>query len=272
MVTASAHLVLKGAQLSKQPNRALSLKIHIRLRNNICSCVSGENVIRQILPSTIVSVERSDTSTGVLLPEEEVLVEGAVPNRIAEFATGRTCAREAFTLLGMPVRPVLRGPAREPLWPKGIVGSITHCDGYYAAALAFRKDIVSVGIDAERNEPIPSDVLAMIAQDQEVQYLNRWKHLNDICWDRLLFSAKESLYKAWYPLTKSWLGFKDAMIYPNVSTGSFSIDITHPSVKIANAKGRCSLNGRFICNHTFVFTSVVVSSYAAVRIPLHSPQ
>jgi 4'-phosphopantetheinyl transferase EntD len=215
-------------------------------------------MFRQILPSTIVSVERSDPSTGVLLPEEERLVASAVPKRIAEFAMGRTCARDAFKLLGVPIGPVLQGPAREPLWPEGIVGSITHCERYYAAALAFRKDIASVGIDAEPNEPLSNDVLAMIAQDQEVRHLNRWKHEDNICWDRLLFSAKESLYKAWYPLTKSWLGFKDARIYPNASTRSFTINVAHPSLKIANTYR--SFNGRFTCNREYIFTSVVVYS------------
>jgi 4'-phosphopantetheinyl transferase EntD len=145
-----------------------------------------------------------------LLPEEEPLVAWAVERRRAEFTTARGCARRALAELGIPPGPVLSGPAREPLWPAGVVGSLTHCAGYRAAAVARRTDVASLGIDAEPDLPLPDGVLdrvALVAERQAIGGLPA-----GVRWDRLLFSAKESVYKAWYPLTGRWLGFQDATV------------------------------------------------------------
>ena len=70
-----------------------------------------------------------------LFPEEAALVAGAVSSRRREFAAGRCCARRALALLGCPLRPLPMGAVREPLWPAGFAGSISHGERF-AAALA----------------------------------------------------------------------------------------------------------------------------------------
>lgn len=86
--------------------------------------------------------------------------------RQREFATARSCARTALARLGVPPVPVLASPRGAPRWPAGVVGSITHCDGYRAAAVAYTRDVVSLGIDAEPDEPLPNDgTLGPIARD-----------------------------------------------------------------------------------------------------------
>jgi hypothetical protein len=70
--------------------------------------------------------------------DELRLMASAVPRRRAEFAAGRACARAALRRLGINGWPLLVGSKREPLWPAGVVGSITHTDGLVAAAVSRR--------------------------------------------------------------------------------------------------------------------------------------
>lgn len=148
-----------------------------------------------------------------LYPGEAELISRAVDKRRREFRTVRHCARRALRRLGMPPAAVLRGAHGEPQWPPGVVGSMTHCTGYRAAAVAQGRDFCALGIDAEPNEPLPAGVLDAVALAQEQRRLSQLAAQDaTTCWDRLLFCAKESVYKAWFPLTRRWLGFEDAAI------------------------------------------------------------
>lgn len=159
------------------------------------------------------SEERHDPPEAVLLPAEEAIVALAVPQRRREFATGRLCARRALARLGLPPSAILAGPAGQPLWPDGIVGSITHCAGYRAAAVAWSGDVGALGIDAEPHAPLPDGVLDTVASDDERAHLHRLADREPhVRWDRLLFSAKESAYKAWYPRGGRILEFEEATV------------------------------------------------------------
>lgn len=168
-------------------------------------------MIETLLPPEIAAVSvREDLTDAAPLPEEEALIEGAVAARRAEFATTRACAREALRRIGATAGPILRGPKREPLWPPGIVGSITHCTGYRAAAVGRASEVLSLGIDAEPHAAIPARVAARVLNDDERAWIAGAP--GGIHWDRLIFSAKESVYKVWFPLAQSWLGFEDASV------------------------------------------------------------
>src|SRR5690242_4153856 len=94
-------------------------------------------VIEQLLPAGVAAAEEfQDRLDAALFPAEAAQIQGAVEARRREFATGRHCARQALAALGVPATPLLSGGHREPLWPAGVVGSITHCTGYRAAAVA----------------------------------------------------------------------------------------------------------------------------------------
>ena len=116
-------------------------------------------MIEKILPDAVASCEAfDDPPDATLLPEEEAVISRAVEKRRREFRTVRHCARRALSELRLPPAAVLPGERREPAWPPGIVGSLTHCTGYRAAAVAHRRDVLTVGIDAEPHEPLPADV------------------------------------------------------------------------------------------------------------------
>jgi 4'-phosphopantetheinyl transferase EntD len=169
-------------------------------------------VIEKILPGTVACAEAfTDSPDATLFPREAELVSRATDKRRREFTTGRECARVALGKLGVSPGPILRGERGAPLWPPGIIGSITHCAGYRAAAVARAGDLTAIGLDAEPNDPLPRGVLDVVSRPAERARLAALAGAElGVCWDRLLFCAKESVYKAWFPLTSRWLGFEDA--------------------------------------------------------------
>ncbi|MFD0267982.1 4'-phosphopantetheinyl transferase [Streptomyces sp. NPDC127106] len=168
---------------------------------------------------TLVPAEASASESfgpdgsAVLYPEEAALVAGALNERREEFTTVRGCARRALAALGLPPAPVLPGKRNVPRWPAGVVGSMTHCSGYRAAVLARDTDLMAVGIDAEPHRPLPRGVLEATALPEELAWA-RTPSVGGAPFhrDRLLFSAKEAVYKTWFPLVGTELDFEEAVI------------------------------------------------------------
>ncbi|HEX6452667.1 MAG TPA: 4'-phosphopantetheinyl transferase superfamily protein, partial [Trebonia sp.] len=172
-------------------------------------------MIEELLPFGVEWAEEfGDPAEVALFPEEEAAVARAVGKRRQEFGSARNCAREALGRLGVPPAPILPGEKGAPQWPDGVVGSITHCAGYRAAVVARARDLLTVGIDAEpAGGALPDGVLDRVSLPAERAMLGELSAAAPgVSWDRLLFSAKESVYKAWFPLARRWLGFEDAEI------------------------------------------------------------
>jgi 4'-phosphopantetheinyl transferase EntD len=208
-------------------------------------------MIADIIPSNIKAVEATDdTAAANLFPVEAAVLGRAVDARKREFTTARDCARRALVELGCPPAPILSGASREPVWPDGFVGSITHCQGYRAAAVARCGDYLSIGIDAEPHEPLPSGILNRIARPEELESLRMLEPGQ--CWDRLLFSAKESIYKLWFPIMRRWLGFEDAAVSFDPVRASFQARLfTQASIAGCDFG---QLQGRFRVVNGFVLT------------------
>ena len=182
-------------------------------------------MIEEILPATVASTEMFEDPPDVrLFPEEEAVLARAVGKRRREFATARACARDALARLGLPPAPILPGEQGAPQWPQGIAGSITHCSGYRAAAVASARNILTIGVDAESDGALPDGVLDVVSLPAERARLRDLASAAPgTSWDRLLFSAKEATYKAWFPLTRRWLGFEDADITISPADGIFQV-------------------------------------------------
>jgi 4'-phosphopantetheinyl transferase EntD len=222
-------------------------------------------LIERILPPEVATAEAfDDPPEAVLYPGEEELISRAVDKRRREFRTVRHCARRALRQLGVPPAPVLRGERGEPAWPPGVVGSMTHCSGYRAAAVAHSAGLRGLGIDAEPHEPLPAGVLEAIALDGERECLSELTAVEgSTCWDRVLFCAKETVYKAWFPLTRSWLGFQDAAITINPGTGdagqgTFSARLLVPGPTITGDT-LTQLDGRWLRTDKLVITAIAVT-------------
>jgi 4'-phosphopantetheinyl transferase EntD len=190
----------------------------------------------------------------VLFPEEEALLAKAVDKRRREFSTGRACARGALAALGVPRAPILRGERGAPQWPPGIVGSITHCAGYRAAAVAWERDVATIGLDAEPDEALPAGVLDRVSlPDERTRLRGLAAAAPGTCWDRLLFSAKESVYKAWFPLARRWLGFEDADITINAEDGTFGARLLVPASAVGALDG---FTGQWLACDGLILTAV----------------
>ena len=147
-----------------------------------------------------------------LFPEERAVIEHAVPKRQREFAMGRLCARTLLSQLGFPETTLLRGPDRAPVWPRGAVGSISHCRTLAGVAVALKSRYASVGLDVEDREPIKVEMWRLIASRDERQWVEHGSREDAGVRAKLLFSAKESVYKCHFPLSGSFLEFCDVQV------------------------------------------------------------
>ena len=193
------------------------------------------------------------------MPEEEPLIARSVAKRRNEFITVRYCARLALGELGFPPVPILKGDKGEPCWPDGVVGSLTHCAGYRGAVVGRGAVVRSVGVDAEPHDVLPDgvlDAISLLEERREMAALPTGVH-----WDRILFCAKEATYKAWFPLTKRWLGFEDAHITFDVeesgSGGTFESVILIDGATLSGPP-LTSLSGRWSVEQELVLTAIVI--------------
>lgn len=220
---------------------------------------AGSAVIERILPNEVIAVDtREDLIEVKLFPEEEQAIVGAVEKRRREFVTARACARTALQRLGIPAQPISHGERGSPRWPAGIVGSITHCNGYRACALAPAGELVTIGIDAEPNAQLPDGVLESIARPEERRWIEELaRGLPETQWDRLLFSAKESVYKAWFPLAQRWLGFEDATLSVDPSTGEFTARLLVEGPLLGQER-LAGFSGRWLIEDGLVITAIAM--------------
>jgi enterobactin synthetase component D len=164
-------------------------------------------------------------------------LQSAVPRRQLHFRAGRFCAMEALRAMGVQAwpRPLPRGSGGYPVWPDGVIGSITHTDGYAAAGAAWMTDVRGLGLDTERLVA-PSrarELEAHIAVAGELAQV-RGAGLDASEAFTLLFSAKESIFKCLYPLIGRRFGFHDVRLDGlEVPAGRFRVRLV------------CALSGRF---------------------------
>jgi len=215
-------------------------------------------LIAGILPPMVAAVERIADAprAGGLFAAEEAAVRTAGPWRRAEFTAGRLCARAAMALLGAPATAILPGPAGQPQWPKGMTGSITHCAGYQASAVALTTDVAAIGIDAEPDLRLPAGLIEKVTARREQAWIRQCAAVGPaVCWDRLLFSAKESVAKLWYPLTGQWLGFHDVAIRPAI-TGTFDVCLPPHAGPGPDDRPGSQMTGHWLARDGLIVTAI----------------
>lgn len=146
----------------------------------------------------------------MLFDDESVCIKNAVSKRRKEFSTGRMLCRKCFDILGKEHAAVLQGTNREPLWPEGLKGSISHTDSLCVAVVTDREEILSVGVDIENQYGVTPDLWEHIFSADEILYIKESSSPSMTA--AVIFSAKETFYKMQYPLTGKMLDFKDVEI------------------------------------------------------------
>lgn len=214
---------------------------------------------QRLLPSDIAVADADPAADPPpLLRSEQSLVTGAAAARRREVAWGRACGRRALRLLDSPDVPILRGDQRQPLWPAGYVGSISHCRDYVVAAVGRLRSCLSVGVDVEPlDSRIGPGIVALIAADDEREWLAGEPPSTAL----IVFSAKESFYKAWFPLTGVWLDFRDVVVSFTRDTGSFAVSVPDVAQAYSPEQWRHA-GGRYAVEAGRVHTAYVVRPVA----------
>lgn len=227
-----------------------------------------------MLPPETAIVEATEPACweAGLLPEEAVSIRHAVPKRQREFTAGRYCARRAMHQLGLsPVPPVTVGAQREPEFPAGLTGTITHTRDYCAAAVLRQGEVRSIGIDAEMNEPLGDDIARLVLLPAE-QAMVRNLAVPGLCAGKLLFSIKEAFYKAYFQVAGRYLDFLDACVSLAPEDFSFTLQVVRADVPAPFAGS--AWRGRYAFDAQRVYSAIAIkaSSKAAVKEPLRMPQ
>ena len=147
-----------------------------------------------------------------LYPEEAQVVASVGESRRAHFTAGRLSARAALASLGAYTGSLLPDATGAPLWPEGIVGSITHTNGFCGAVVARRAQYLGIGIDAEPRGRVTEELWQQVLTTVE---LGRLLEHPAACRNELatvIFCAKEAFYKCQYQMTGAWLGFEGAEV------------------------------------------------------------
>ena len=209
-------------------------------------------LLEGMLPAQLSVAEGPLTATVEdLLPEERALVARAVVGRQAEFATGRVLARGLLEALGGARAPLLRDEDRVPLWPDGVVGSIAHTTGRCLVAVGASREVRGVGVDIEPDEPVQAGIERRVCVPRELEALSRIAD-PDLrgrrC--RLIFSAKESVYKAFFPRVREFWGFHEVELEGDFEAGFFE-------AKLPASAGRPRIQGRCAGRDGYIVTAVV---------------
>jgi 4'-phosphopantetheinyl transferase EntD len=213
-----------------------------------------------LYPRGIIAAELSQPAPPGLLTDEELRSVGhCAPQRIADFAAGRLCARRALEEFGVSGFSLLSAPDRQPLWPGSLVGSITHTAGYSAAVVGCRGSWRSVGIDCEAVSAVRAPLWPRILGAAELKHLQTVALASRDSAAALMFAAKEAFYKCQFPLTGEWLEFGDIEVESadwDRLVGAFSV---RPQRRIRlQARMREPVYGRFRVHGPFVSCGVAL--------------
>jgi 4'-phosphopantetheinyl transferase EntD len=214
-------------------------------------------MIHTLFGTHVVTVSATDSMWNASLhPEEQCFVRYAVPERRRHFAAGRACAREALKRFGIENFPLRVGTAHEPLWPSGIVGSLSHCSGYCGVAVSRRRATLALGLDVDSAAPLMPRLRRIVCSQTEQEWIDRHPRPRYSDWAKIIFSAKESVYKCYFSLTGRRLNFHQVEIRLVPTRQQFVADLT------SDSSGRqiraYILHGSFSHSATHIFTGVEI--------------
>jgi len=195
----------------------------------------------------------------LLHPEEEkISASFGSSKRRAEFSLGRYCAHRALSKFELESVPILRtAETREPYWPASVRGSITHSEGFAAAAVGMTKDVSGIGIDLESlSRVVDFNIRRHVCVDKEQEFMESLTAEQASRYLRIIFSAKESIFKCFFPISQTYLSFQDAAIIIDEKKFEFSFVLSKACSGITSAGFQHS--GRFSIKDDLLLTSVYI--------------
>jgi 4'-phosphopantetheinyl transferase EntD len=196
--------------------------------------------------------------TGPCLLEEAASVRSAVASRRHEFLLGRRCARTALAAIGVAAGAIPRGRDGAPVWPAGVVGSISHCRGFVGAAVARAEVLSGIGFDAEPASPLDDDLVESVCTPAEIAWVGRAPRPAAADWPKILFSAKESIHKCIAPLSGIRLDFPDVTVVVSPTMATFSARLNARVDRLIPDVGR--IRGRLTLTRNLVLTAAYMEA------------
>lgn len=193
-----------------------------------------------------------------LSPEEHAIIQNAAPRRQAEFATGRYCAKEALKHLGHSNASIPTHPnnPRQPIWPEGTLGSITHSHHLALAIAAPASKYQGLGIDLEKQGRLKEKLWRIVLTPTEKAYLQQQPEAQRQSLATIIFGTKEAIFKALAPALGPELSFQQATVTPSPD-GTATIDL---APNLQSQLGPSGLCARYASSCEWVLAGVFCSS------------
>lgn len=179
----------------------------------------------------------------------------AVEKRRQEFVAGRTLARQALKQLGFDDVAIPVGDKREPVWPTGVAGSISHTHDFCGVAVARLTDVRGVGFDVERVTRVRNELASQIVSEMELAGLREVVGSPERAL-ALAFSAKESFYKFQFPLSRQWVGLLD--VHMTADDTGFCIAPFAPIPHVCEQSE--AIRGTYVFRGDYVMTGIEVDA------------
>ena len=192
-----------------------------------------------------------------LLPEEEKFLKTlSSTKRQTEFSQGRSSAHQALAKFKLESEPILRNAeTREPCWPEAVRGSITHSGEYAAAAVGLADYVSGIGIDLESlSRVVDFNISRHVCVEKELEWLKTLAPDQANRGLRIIFSAKESIFKCLFPISKTYLYFKDATVTIDEAKTEFTFTLSKACSGITAAGFQHS--GKFSIINKMLLTAI----------------
>jgi 4'-phosphopantetheinyl transferase EntD len=214
-----------------------------------------KNTLSELLygdQATLVTAEIADHHQS-MHPAELALITGTSEKRAWEFSTGRFCAHQALHHLGIDDFPVLRGEHREPVWPRNVVGSISHCRDLAGAVVAETQRVKSIGLDIETQKQLNPAIARHVCTEKEKLWIGEQAIAQQNLALLIIFSIKEALFKCVYHATQEQLRFQQCDVMPTFSDGIADVQIRLPGLLLEPDE----VEARFCLNDTHIYSSAI---------------
>jgi len=165
-------------------------------------------------PRVRVVCTGTDGNPDHLWPQEQRFIGPAIARRQREFAAGRAAVRLALRSLGWPACAIPAREDRSPVWPDGLVGSITHNSDICVVVLARQDDCASLGIDLESDSAVDASVWSSLCTAWELGAIGQAGRSLQAFVATRFFTAKEAFYKWQFQTTGSMLDFNEVEVRP----------------------------------------------------------
>jgi len=223
--------------------------------------IASVDISSLFVTGVLTRCDHRDVWLDEVTPVEKAQLGDVCEKRYAEFAAGRSQARQLIGALTGVSETLLIGESRQPLWPRSVIGSISHSDNYCAVAVAPRSVLDGVGIDVEPFEALDSDVADIILTETEqratagidTKLIQTGKEPMGATSHKLIFSIKEAIYKCCYPAVQAFIDFKQCNVTIDIDTCSYQA-----VVECNNYKGeplRLEIAGKWLIESGHIIAS-----------------